>query len=196
MLILADESRENQGVVDTPVERLAQIANLSAEKTATSLSRLCSPDPSSRSKTLRGARLVVIGHQDGFEDRKWRIVNWKLYKGKVRQMQVNAAVRRHRERAAVKSDVITSNQEQSKRNPPTVSPSPSPSPSPESKKKEKTERFAPPALAEVEAFIEEKGLDVDALKFFSYYESIGWRVGKNPMKKWKMAVWNWSRGKG
>ena len=115
MLILADEGRENQGVVDTPVERLAQIANLSVEATRTSLSHLCSPDPSSRSKTLQGARLVVVGHQEGFEDRKWKIVNWKLYKGRVRQMQVNAAVKRHREREAVKSEVIKSNQEQSKR---------------------------------------------------------------------------------
>ncbi len=53
----------------------------------------------------------------------------------------------------------------------------------------------PPTLSDVEDFISEKALDVDPLKFFSYYDSIGWKVGRNPMKKWKMAVWNWSRGK-
>ncbi len=30
-----------------------------------------------------------------------------------------------------------------------------------------------------------------AEKFFNYYESNGWRVGKNPMKNWKMAARNW-----
>lgn len=190
MLILADESRETQGIVDTPIERLAQIANLSVEQTKKSIEHLCSPDPASRSKTLNGARLAVIGHQDGFADRKWRIVNWKLYKGKVRQMQVNAAVRRHRERAAAKSDEIKSNQAQSKRNPPTPSLTPSPSPT---TKKEFNGRFAPPSIEEVKVYVGEKGLNVDPVKFCAFYESNGWKVGKNPMKKWKAACWTWDR---
>jgi len=28
-------------------------------------------------------------------------------------------------------------------------------------------------------------------RFYSYYESNGWRVGKNPMKDWKAAIRNW-----
>lgn len=32
---------------------------------------------------------------------------------------------------------------------------------------------------------------VEAEKFFNYYESNGWRVGKNPMKSWQHAVNNW-----
>src|SRR5438045_5629970 len=30
-------------------------------------------------------------------------------------------------------------------------------------------------------------------KFFDYYESNGWRVGKNPMKMWTAAMANWKR---
>jgi hypothetical protein len=30
-----------------------------------------------------------------------------------------------------------------------------------------------------------------ALLFFNYYESIGWKVGKNPMKNWKSAISGW-----
>lgn len=31
----------------------------------------------------------------------------------------------------------------------------------------------------------------EAQKFFNYYESNGWKVGKNPMKNWKAAANNW-----
>ena len=32
---------------------------------------------------------------------------------------------------------------------------------------------------------------IEAEKFYNYYESNGWRVGKNPMKNWKAAANNW-----
>jgi len=32
-----------------------------------------------------------------------------------------------------------------------------------------------------------------ALDFYEYYENIGWKVGKNPMKKWKLAANRWMR---
>jgi len=32
---------------------------------------------------------------------------------------------------------------------------------------------------------------IEAQKFFNYYESNGWKVGKNPMKNWKAAANNW-----
>ena len=31
----------------------------------------------------------------------------------------------------------------------------------------------------------------NAQHFWAYYESIGWKVGKNPMKDWKAAVRSW-----
>jgi len=33
---------------------------------------------------------------------------------------------------------------------------------------------------------------VEAEKFIAHYESNGWKVGKNPMKRWRMAVVTWS----
>jgi uncharacterized protein YdaU (DUF1376 family) len=36
----------------------------------------------------------------------------------------------------------------------------------------------------------EKG-KIEAEKFYNYYESNGWKVGKNPMKNWKAAANNW-----
>ena len=56
---------------------------------------------------------------------------------------------------------------------------------------EKRERFRKPTLDEVRAYCLERGNNVNAQKFINYYESIGWKVGKNPMKDWKAAVRTW-----
>ena len=54
-------------------------------------------------------------------------------------------------------------------------------------------RMARPTLQEVEAYIAEKGYHVDAAAFIAYYDSNGWKVGKNPMKSWKGALTTWER---
>lgn len=54
-------------------------------------------------------------------------------------------------------------------------------------------RFERPTLEEIKAYITEKGYSVDPEKFFNYYESNGWRVGKNPMKNWRAAINTWTR---
>lgn len=50
-----------------------------------------------------------------------------------------------------------------------------------------------PTLDEVRAKIVEKGYSVDAEAFWNYYESNGWKVGKNPMKKWGSALVTWQK---
>lgn len=56
----------------------------------------------------------------------------------------------------------------------------------------KTARFHPPDIAEIKEYFAEKGgTNAQAERFFAYYESNGWRVGKNPMKKWKAAASGW-----
>ena len=52
-------------------------------------------------------------------------------------------------------------------------------------------RFSPPSVQEIEEYCREKGLLLDAERFVDYYASIGWRVGKNPMKDWRAAVRTW-----
>ena len=54
-------------------------------------------------------------------------------------------------------------------------------------------RFQKPSLEEVQAYCQERGNGVDAQRWFDYYESNGWRVGKNPMKDWKATVRTWER---
>ena len=60
----------------------------------------------------------------------------------------------------------------------------------ESTKKES--RFQRPTLPQIQDYVFEKALNVDPERFFDYYESNGWRVGRNPMKDWKAALRNWS----
>jgi predicted phage replisome organizer len=54
-------------------------------------------------------------------------------------------------------------------------------------------RFTKPSLDEVSAYCSERGNNVDAEKWYDYYESNGWKVGKNPMKDWKAAVRTWEK---
>lgn len=57
----------------------------------------------------------------------------------------------------------------------------------------KEKRFAKPTLEDVIAYCEEKRNGVDPEKWFNYYESNGWKVGKNSMKNWKACVNTWAR---
>ena len=52
-------------------------------------------------------------------------------------------------------------------------------------------RFSKPSLDEVTAYCQERGNKVVPTKFLAYYDSNGWKVGKNPMKDWKAAVRTW-----
>jgi len=61
------------------------------------------------------------------------------------------------------------------------------------KEKERASNFRKPTIAEVKAYVEEKGYAVDAERFFYFYESKGWYVGKNKMKNWHAAVATWQR---
>lgn len=54
--------------------------------------------------------------------------------------------------------------------------------------------FVPPTNAEVAIKAKEKGASDPmglADRFVNYYESNGWKVGKNPMKSWQHALGNW-----
>lgn len=55
----------------------------------------------------------------------------------------------------------------------------------------KSKRFIKPELFEVQNYFEELGYINEAEGFYNYYESNGWKVGRNPMKDWKAATRNW-----
>ena len=57
----------------------------------------------------------------------------------------------------------------------------------------KRKRFEKPTLSEIKQYCIERNNNVNAEHFFDYYESNGWKVGKNSMKDWKAAVRTWER---
>ena len=87
--------------------------------------------------------------------------------------------------------------------PPAVSNVPAVQPPVQEEEKPKQKRFVKPTLQEITEVMavkirEKYGASVadtlindQAENFLNYYESNGWRVGKNPMKNWHCAVANW-----
>lgn len=137
------------------------------------------------------------------EDLKWFV--WESLK-----QRVDAAIRLSESRRVSgssggkasaskrkQSEATTSNRQQtqasaSKRNPESESDTESDTESDSKEKSTRKEsRFKPPTVEEVSAYIREKGYSVDAEKFVAYYESNGWRVGRNPMRDWKAALRTW-----
>ena len=62
-----------------------------------------------------------------------------------------------------------------------------------SKSKNIGDKHHHPTLEEVKEYCSERGNKVDPERWFDYYTSNGWKVGKNPMKDWKAAVRTWER---
>ena len=60
-------------------------------------------------------------------------------------------------------------------------------------KPKKGGRFTPPTIDEVRAHCVEKGYTFDPEAFYAFYESKGWKVGRNPMKSWVAACVTWQK---
>lgn len=57
----------------------------------------------------------------------------------------------------------------------------------------KERNIIPPPRNLLEAYIAENHFQVDADRFYDFYESKGWLIGKQRMKDWQAAVRTWSR---
>jgi len=58
----------------------------------------------------------------------------------------------------------------------------------------KVQRFSKPTQNDVYEYMVEKEFEfakMESIKFVNFFESKGWKVGKNPMANWKRAVANW-----
>ena len=53
--------------------------------------------------------------------------------------------------------------------------------------------FIKPTLEDVEKYCKERKNNVNAEHFIDYYNSNGWKVGKNAMKDWKATIRNWEK---
>lgn len=55
--------------------------------------------------------------------------------------------------------------------------------------------FKRPSIQEINDYCLEKNLQLDAQSFIDYYDSNGWKVGKNNMKDWKATARRWAKPK-
>ena len=53
--------------------------------------------------------------------------------------------------------------------------------------------FIKPTIEEINQYCIEKCYNIDAEKFYNFYEAKGWMIGKNKMKNWKSALTVWNR---
>ena len=61
------------------------------------------------------------------------------------------------------------------------------------KENNKRKNFIKPTLEEVNQYCIERKNNIDPENFIDYYNSNGWKVGKNQMKDWKAAIRTWER---
>lgn len=62
--------------------------------------------------------------------------------------------------------------------------------------KKPQKRFVPPTVEQVQAYIDQLNLNLDAGVFVDHYTGNGWKVGPNKMKDWQATARNWSRKNG
>lgn len=54
-------------------------------------------------------------------------------------------------------------------------------------------KFKKPTIEEIKKYCLERKNNIDSEKFYNYYESIGWLVGKSKMKNWQAAIRTWEQ---
>jgi len=63
-------------------------------------------------------------------------------------------------------------------------------------KNDKNEKnIIPPIFEHVSKYCEQRKNDVDARRWYDFYESKNWMIGKNKMKDWHAAVRTWEKKK-
>ena len=62
--------------------------------------------------------------------------------------------------------------------------------------RQKRKRFVPPTLEQVADRCQECNYSIDPNRFWNFYESQGWKVGKNPMRDWHKALAGWQSREG
>jgi hypothetical protein len=60
-------------------------------------------------------------------------------------------------------------------------------------KKKEEKNIIPPSFEMVESFCKQRGTHIDPRQFFDFYESKGWKVGKERMKDWQAAIRTWEQ---
>jgi len=60
----------------------------------------------------------------------------------------------------------------------------------------KERKFTKPTLEEVKKYCEDRKNNIDAESFIDFYESKGWKIGKENMRDWKACIRTWEKRNG
>jgi len=134
-----------------------------------------SPDSNSRSKNDDGKRIIRI-------DGGFKIINYQRYRENTPTDYLREKQRKYR----YKKDGIDTVEI------PSASLLVSSSKEEEVQEKGK-KKFYKPTIEEITEYCKSRSNSVDTQRFFDYYESKGWMVGKSPMKNWQAAVRTWEK---
>lgn len=203
MLACADA----HGVIEASIPGLADYARLSVEATEASLKKLLAPDPYSRSQNKEGRRIQEV-------DGGWILINHAKYRAKLSAEDRREYQRKWREqyRAAGRDkqrpvhSPVDSGRQLSTRSRQAEAEAEAESVSliaivggsggANSKVTRPPNRTAwkKPTIEEVKLLAFKAELpESEAEYFWNYYESNGWKVGRNPMRSTAAAVANWKR---
>ena len=182
MLAMCDKN----GRVWASIPGLAKRAAVSLEKTEQALQKFLSPDPYSRTTDFEGRRIKAI-------DGGWQLLNHAKYRA-IRDDEERRAYKtaKQREYRAKEKESVDRDVDNVDSGGPQRTHTDTDTDTDTSKQK-KTKRFAPPQLGEVREYCQTRSNSVDPEAFMAFYESNGWKVGRNSMKDWKAAVMTWER---
>lgn len=184
---------DRHGEVSASIPGLAARAKVSIPEVETALAAFTAPDPYSRTKDFEGRRIEAI-------DGGWVLLNHAKYRAEMSEddIRIKAAERQKRYRERRKSNVtvtlrnvtgVTSDasndmqKQKQKQNAEAIKTVPSGT---------VAKRFEKPTIEAMNLHCAKIGLpETESVNFFNYYESNGWRVGRNPMKSWEAALVNW-----
>ena len=190
-----------RGELITSVAHLSDVLRLSTQQVRTILKKLNGKEIVIKS-TNRNTHIIVCNF-DSYQGEKKennkritneqqtnnkRITTIKEYKNKEYKKEEEISTNVDKEKKPSADSEIFSVEKDSGNNTQLI---------PEEKEKEKKvapkreSRFVPPTLEEVKDYEAQKGYTFSAERFWGYYESNGWRVGKNPMKSWHGACVTW-----
>jgi hypothetical protein len=200
MLILA----EIDGVVDMTHEAIAARTRMPLEIVQKFIVELEQPDAKSRSHKEDGRRIVRI---DPLRDWGWQIVNYIEYRRIASEEQRREKTKTRVRKFRNTNDVTHGNapvthgnacnamqrqrQRQRQRDKEMQKEKELP-PIPVADKPPERKSFMIPAIEEMQFHGEKIGLPpIQVEQARAYWESNGWKVGKNPMKSWKAAMQTW-----
>jgi len=166
---------------------IIRLAGVDRESGIKALENLCSPDVESRSPEFEGRRMIRVSGG-------YLVLNYMRY----RDYDHSAAERMRKLRARRKSGEFLDFGEDVRCDTVTVHPNVTYSrkqiaEADTEAERSKASKSIPPLIEDVKKYCLERKNLVDAQKWFDYYSSNGWRVGRNPMKDWRAAVRTWER---